>query len=362
MPGNVATITVRMVLISRSESSRSNDFCAEEMEHVDSRNGQANPVDDYQPLQLQELGTEEASSHSICNGGDENALPQWEQVELVDRMQRPEHQPFLWQECGIQVNVLSVPIQETELYRSQESGTCQTLDQGCAWNHPLQEMEQPALRRPCGTYGLLACHQPCDDGFVNVVSSLGRIQQPIEHCCGRQEIRLWQGQLDRIASQKSTRNKQNPRETYFIMKYTEVERFRQADDNGVAPAVFGPAIDSDIFEYKFGVRMYPNGVGDGRGRFVAIFVHMMEGEHDDFLSWPYAGRITLSVLDRNGQRDNDISHTLQAKPTLAAFQRPREAICPIGYGLIYFARIEVLFGPQFVKNDELFLKIEFSST
>ena len=107
--------------------------------------------------------------------------------------------------------------------------------------------------------------------------------------------------------------------------------------------------------------MYPNGVGDGRGRYVAIFVHMMEGEHDDFLSWPYAGRITLSVLDRNGQRDNDISHTLQAKPTLAAFQRPREAICPIGYGLIYFARIELFFGPQFVKNDELFLKIEFSS-
>ena len=147
---------------------------------------------------LFQLGTEEASSHSICNGGDENALPQGEQVELVDRMHRPEHQPFLWQECGIQVNVLSVPIQETELYRSQESETCQTLDQGCAWNHPLQEMEQPALRRPCGTYGLLACHQPCDDGFVNVVSSLGRIQQPIEHCCGRQEIRLWQGQLDRL--------------------------------------------------------------------------------------------------------------------------------------------------------------------
>lgn len=96
--------------------------------------------------------------------------------------------------------------------------------------------------------------------------------------------------------------------------------------------------------------MYPNGVGDGRGRYVAIFVHMMEGEHDDILNWPYAGRITLSVLDRNGQRDNDISHTLQAKPTLAAFQRPREAICPIGYGLIYFARIELFFGPQFVKK------------
>ena len=107
--------------------------------------------------------------------------------------------------------------------------------------------------------------------------------------------------------------------------------------------------------------MYPNGVGDGRGRHVAIFVHIMEGEHDDFLSWPYTGRITLSVLDRSGHRHNDISNTLQAKPTLAAFQRPREAICPLGYGFIYFARIKLFFGPRFVKNDELFLKIEFST-
>ena len=141
---------------------------------------------------LFQLGTEETSGYSICNGGDGNALPPGEQVELVDRMERPEHP------SGIQVNVLSVPIQETELYRSQESGTCQTLDLGCAWNHPLQEMEQPALRRPRGNYGSLAGHQPSDDGSVNIVSSLGRIQQYIEHCCGRQEIRLWQGQLDRL--------------------------------------------------------------------------------------------------------------------------------------------------------------------
>ena len=147
---------------------------------------------------LFQLGTEEASGYSICNGGDENALPPGEQFELADRMERPEHQPFPLQECGIQVNVLSVPIQETELYRSQESGTCQTLDLGCAWNYPLQEIKQPALRRPRGNYGLLADHQPGDDGSVNIVSSLGRIQQHIEHCCGRQEIRLWQGQLDRL--------------------------------------------------------------------------------------------------------------------------------------------------------------------
>ena len=148
--------------------------------------------------QSPQLGTEDASGHSICNGGDGNALPQGDQVELVDRMERPEHQPFPLQECGIQVNVLSVPIQETKLFRSQELGTRQTFHQGYTWNHPLQEMEQPALRRPRETSGLLACHQPRDDDSVNVVSSLGRIQQHIEHGCERQEIRLWQGQLDRL--------------------------------------------------------------------------------------------------------------------------------------------------------------------
>ena len=101
---------------------------------------------------------------------------------------------LLWPKWTKVTTTISYFILISELYGSQESGTCQTL----AWNHPLQEMKQPALRRPRGTYGLLACHQPCDDGSVNVVSSLGRIQQPIEHCCGRQEIRLWQGQLNRL--------------------------------------------------------------------------------------------------------------------------------------------------------------------
>ena len=142
-------------------------------------------------------GTEEASGYSICNGGDGNAL-QGDRLNWLTGWRDRNISLFPLQECGIQVNVLSEPIQETELYRSQESDTCQTLDLGCAWNHPLQEMEQPALRRPRGNYGLLAGHQPSDDGSVNIVSSLGRIQQHIEHCCGRQEIRLCQGQLDRL--------------------------------------------------------------------------------------------------------------------------------------------------------------------
>ena len=94
---------------------------------------------------------------------------------------------------------------------------------------------------------------------------------------------------------------------------------------------------------------------------VAIFVHMMEGEHDDLLQWPFTGTITLSIMDRSGVRNNDISQIVQATPNLSAFHRPREAICRKGCGFIKFARIEQVFGPNYVKKDKLLLKIEFSN-
>ena len=93
---------------------------------------------------------------------------------------------------------------------------------------------------------------------------------------------------------------------------------------------------------------------------MAVFVHLMKGEYDDLLDWPFPGIITLSVLDQSSDR-NHISQLVQAKPNLLAFQRPDDAICRTGCGFVKFAPIEVFFRPQYVKNDKLFLKIEFSA-
>lgn len=152
----------------------------------------------------------------------------------------------------------------------------------------------------------------------------------------------------------------NPSETFYIVEITEVQQRRQVDANGVSPPFFSFAIDTDSYEYRLGVRVYLNGVGDGSGRYVSLFVHMMQGEYDDFLHWPYTGTVTLSILDRSDDRHNDISQILQAKPISSAFQRPREAICRKGCGFEKFALIEKIFCPQYVKDDKLSLKIEFS--
>ena len=150
----------------------------------------------------------------------------------------------------------------------------------------------------------------------------------------------------------------NPKETCFILEIPEVQQRRQLE-NGEVIAFFSTAIIKHKYEYKFGIRVYLNGVDNGMGEYVAIFVHLMEGEHDDLLQWPFTGTITLSILDRSGAK-NDISQIVQATPHPSAFQRPREAICGKGCGFVKFAPIEQVFGPHYVRKDKLFLKIEFS--
>ena len=164
----------------------------------------------------------------------------------------------------------------------------------------------------------------------------------------------------RCKPQKATRNKTNPRETCLIFEIPEVQQRRQLDVNEEAIAFFSPAINKHKYEYKFGLRVYLSGVDNGRGRYVALFVHMMEGEHDDLLQWPFIGTITLSILDRSGAKHNDISQIVQATPNVSVFERSREAIYRRGYGFVKFAPIEQVFGPHYVKKDKLFLKIEFS--
>lgn len=154
----------------------------------------------------------------------------------------------------------------------------------------------------------------------------------------------------------------NQRETFFIEAITEVRQRRQGGNcNGEPIAFFSSAIYTDSYEYKLGIRVYLDGVENESGRYVAIFVNMMMGEYDNIEVWPFTQRITLSILDQSDAKRH-ISQSMQAKPNLSAFQKPTKAISCTGCGFVKFASIEEVFSShdQYVKDDKLLLKIEFS--
>ena len=116
------------------------------------------------------------------------------------------------------------------------------------------------------------------------------------------------------------------------------------------------------------VQVHPNGVsqsdqspGGDSGSFLSLFIHLMRGEYDDILEWPFRGRITLTVLDLRSSgssagnvgrtsssssskqqppRKKDISACVpDTDPTLEAFQRPTLPRSRRGFGYVEFASL-----------------------
>lgn len=147
----------------------------------------------------------------------------------------------------------------------------------------------------------------------------------------------------------------------FIWKIDNFNYRRgQAMDNTV-PAIHSPPFYTSLYGYKMCLRMNLNGVDSGFGHHLSLFVHMMRGDWDDILEWPFTGRITLAILDQseNVEFRRPISETLVAKPNLLAFQKPTTGRNHKGYGYVEFCQIEQLLRDgQFVKNDVMLVRIQ----
>ena len=162
--------------------------------------------------------------------------------------------------------------------------------------------------------------------------------------------------IDRSIPQTAYLKWGSPNATNFTFTITEVSQHMETKT-----PIFTDALCNYPQGRMMAIRIYPKGVGSGRGTHVALFIHMIQGEYDGLLVWPFSGTITISVLDQSGPGGrNEISRVIQAMPHLSAFQKPRSAISCTGYGFEKFAPIEKFFSPPVVKDDKLFLKIEFS--
>ena len=127
-------------------------------------------------------------------------------------------------------------------------------------------------------------------------------------------------------------------------------------------AQFSPAIYTSPNGYTFCIRMYLNGVNSGIGTHVAIFVHMVQGECDTRLDWPFTGVITLSILDQSTAKDpKDITRMLVASRNLSAFRKPTAICSEIGCGFELFAPIDQICAEPFIQNNTMLVKIQIQS-
>ena len=66
---------------------------------------------------------------------------------------------------------------------------------------------------------------------------------------------------------------------------------------------YSPSFYTHPHKYKMCLRIDANGSGDGKRFYVSVLVHVMRGEFDDHLRWPFQGDVTIELL--NQLEDND---------------------------------------------------------
>ena len=107
------------------------------------------------------------------------------------------------------------------------------------------------------------------------------------------------------------------------------------------------------------LRVYANGNGDGAGTHVSVFVNLMRGEHDDKLTWPFLGDITIQLVNQNRDQDH-VEKTLDFTEEDAAdgetssrVMSEETARFALGYRMfISHAKLESTTGiQQYLKND-----------
>lgn len=147
----------------------------------------------------------------------------------------------------------------------------------------------------------------------------------------------------------------------FVWKIKYVNTNRQAAMCMMRLCLYSPSFYTRQYGYCMCLRLALNGCDAGTGKHVAFFVHIVGGEYDDLLAWPFTGRLTLQILDQSdAEQRMHITEPLIAKPTSPAFQRPaKQTRNHKGYGYLEFAPIEQLFRREspYVKNDTLYASI-----
>ena len=144
----------------------------------------------------------------------------------------------------------------------------------------------------------------------------------------------------------------------YIWRIQNYRQCRQEAISNPMSAMHSHPFYTSLYGYKMCLRINLNGVEGGVGKYIALFLHMMQGDYDNILEWPFCGKqITLSILNQSVAHGH-ISQTFHVEEDLRPFKRPTERRNYKGYGYADFARIDEVREPWHVKNDTMLVKVQ----
>ena len=118
------------------------------------------------------------------------------------------------------------------------------------------------------------------------------------------------------------------------------------------------------FGYKMATSVFLNGNGSGEGKYMSIYIKLLQGEYDNILDWPFMLPISFTVFDQNSDSEKraNIVESFVPDPTWKHFQKPVKDIDQLGFGYPKFISHEILRTREYVKGDSLIVKVKVDNS
>ena len=219
-------------------------------------------------------------------------------------------------------NFFSYPNKGLELSLYGFEVYCSHKSKGCEWRGELRELEKHLNSEPAADKSLEGCpftviscplsHTGCDmklprkdikvhandESLSHVmkqtalVMSLKTEKQQLE-----QHVTVLEEKIKKLeaAQQVASYTGQPIRPVEFTM--TNFNQY-QDDEHWYSPPFY-----THPHGYKMCLHVTPKGWDDGRGTHLGVTIHMIRGEFDDQLKWPFRGDITFQLM--NQEEDDD---------------------------------------------------------
>ena len=121
---------------------------------------------------------------------------------------------------------------------------------------------------------------------------------------------------------------------------------------------FSPPFYTHPQGYKICLCIVANGEGPANGKYTSVLIHMMKGDFDDYLKWPFRVVITVQLCDQisGKQHHKEKIHITDRTPDDVAKRVTVGERAKFGWGLFQYIKHEEL-EPMYLKSDRLCFQI-----
>ncbi|KAK7872495.1 hypothetical protein R5R35_014286 [Gryllus longicercus] len=117
---------------------------------------------------------------------------------------------------------------------------------------------------------------------------------------------------------------------------------------------YSPSFYTSPSGYRFCARL---NISPKERDHLALLIHLKRGDNDQFLDWPFSGRISFTLINHLYPHLH-LHETMMSRPELDAFKRPIADLNPRGFGYTEFLSVYDLRNQGFIYDNRIVIKIQ----